>query len=605
MRKKRGKLLLPLLLSALLCPMLIGGCGTEADKPQSTSESAGASSNEKKTEEADKAQKEETVENTDYPEYLNLDSYYPFVKDEYKDQIELNIAIIVTTDFSEDPYTRYYWQLMEKVFNMKCNVTQVTNGQEYLSMAFASDDLPDIIIGAQDNFSGSQLYSYAVLEAQLLNWAPYVDETLMPRLSQVFKEYPDVKAGITFPDGGMYAFPYIMDPKNIEIMGIGEINMELLQKAGISEKPKTLDELTSVLYAFKDLGSDVLPVAGNWENQNPSGIILRALGYETCLDGDSSAISISLKNGKVVLPAADEGFKEYLEVMNQYYKDGIISKDFFTEDLITLQAQCAEKQVGVIARNMGYLNASPEVFQKYEAIPVLTSDANKEGFSVEKCYYTFGGCFISSKTEYPELCLRWADWMMTNEGTHAGWVGGHKNNEQLKVDGYGGWYMDENYSRRDVDRDENPDTWTGAVEYLRQKVAGFNMGSLGYVIGEDAYRQSLSGLKERAPEETWALDPTNAAYFYRTSAHEEYADYLRTDISTMKFFFDEETNDRIIEIESVLMDKMKNEIANFITGTRSLDEFDSYLEELEALGAGEYVSYYEGAYQIYQENLTK
>ena len=144
-----------------------------------------------------------------------------------------------------------------------------------------------------------------------------------------------------------------------------------------------------------------------------------------------------------------------------------------------------------------------------------------------------------------------------------------------------------------------------AVEYLRQRVAGFNMGSLGYVAEEDAYRQSMSGLPLRLAKDTWALDPNNAGFYYRTNAYEEYTPYLRTDISTMKFFFDEDTSDRIVELESVLKDYIENNIAKFVTGARSLDEFDTYLEEVKRQGAEEYVSYYAQAYEEYMANLAK
>ena len=194
---------------------------------------------------------------------------------------------------------------------------------------------------------------------------------------------------------------------------------------------------------------------------------------------------------------------------------------------------------------------------------------------------------------------------MTSEGTNAAWVGACKNNETLMLEGWGGWYMYENYSRCDVDRENNPNAWTGAVEYLRQRVAGFNMGSLGYVAEEDAYRQTMSGLPLRLAKDTWALDPNNAGFYYRTNAYEEYTPYLRTDISTMKFFFDEDTSDRIVELESVLKDYIENNIAKFVTGARSLDEFDTYLEEVKRQGAEEYVGYYAQAYGEYMANLAK
>ena len=537
------------------------------------------------------------------PDYLNLDTYYPFVKEEYKDQVSLDFAIIVSTDYSEKPEERYYWQLMEKVFNLKCNVTQVTNRDEYVTLTFTANDLPDIILGA--GLTNSQLYNFGVVEGQLLDVAPYLSEELTPQLMKLFEQYPDVKAGITLPNGAIYAFPYIIARDNPETYAVSSINVDMLKELGYEEKPHTLEELTEMLYAFKSLGDDVLPICGSWKSNNPSGMILRAMGYEVGKQEDETGALISVRNGKAVLPGADAAFKPYLELMHKFYVDGIIHKDFFTNDNIVLQAQTAEKRVGFMASNIYGTNPNPEFYLQFESLPVLSSEYNSEAFAVSNCYYSFGGCVISAKTKYPELCIRWADWMMTSEGTNAAWVGACKNNETLMLEGWGGWYMNENYSRCDVDRENNPNAWTGAVEYLRQRVAGFNMGSLGYVAEEDAYRQTMSGLPLRLANDTLALDPNYAGFYYRTNAYEEYTPYLRTDISTMKFFFDEDTSDRIVELESVLKDYIENNIAKFVTGARSLDEFDTYLEEVKRQGAEEYVGYYAQAYGEYMANLAK
>ena len=124
-----------------------------------------------------------------YPEYLNLDSYYPFVKDGHS--VELEFGIIVTTDFSEDPNSRYFWKLMEEVFNLKCKVTQVTNKDEYVTLSFAANDLPDILIGVE--LTTTQLVNYGMLEGQLLNIEPYLSKELTPRLCDLYEKYPEIK----------------------------------------------------------------------------------------------------------------------------------------------------------------------------------------------------------------------------------------------------------------------------------------------------------------------------------------------------------------------------------------------------------------------------
>lgn len=537
-----------------------------------------------------------------YPEYLNLDSYYPFVKE--GNEVEIDVTIVVGTDYSAEPSERYYWQLMEKVFNVKFNVTQVTNREEYITLTFAADDLPDLILGA--GLTPDQIYNYGVVEEQLLDVAPYLTPELAPRMTELFARYSDLRATITLPNGAIYCFPYIIAKDNPETYAVSSINVALLKEAGYDKKPSTLEELTEMLYAMKKLGDDVIPMAGNWENANPSHVILKALGYEVGRHNADTGAKISLKEGKVVLPAADAGYKAYLELMNQFYNDGIIDKDFFTNDLIVLQAQTAEKRIGLLGSTCYYTNPDPAFYLDFESTPVLNSQYyTGDAFAVSNNYISFGGCLISADTEYPELLVRWADWMMTDEGTNAAWVGANKYNDKIMLEGWGGWYMTENYSRMDVDRELYPDKWTGAVPYLREKVAGFDMGSLGHVTDEDYYRQTMSGLEYRPAYETWHLDPNNAGFYYRTNAYDEYTPYLRTDISTIKFFFDEDTTDRLIELEAVLKDKIENETAKFITGARPLAEFDAYIEEINKLGAEEYVGYYAEAYETFAANLAK
>ncbi|MBE5772003.1 MAG: hypothetical protein E7336_11610 [Clostridiales bacterium] len=534
-----------------------------------------------------------------YPEYLNLvDTYYPMVKEGYEDKVEIDVTIIVGTDFSADPSQRYFWQLMEKVFNIHFNVTQVTNKEEYITLTFAADDLPDLILGA--GLTPAQIYEYGVIEEQLLDVTPYLTPELAPQLNKLFEQYADLRSTITLPNGAIYCFPNIRDYDNPENYTVTSINVKMMEEVGVTEKPKTLDELVDLLYKFKALGDDVIPLCGAWENCNPSAMILNALGFETKDHTVQTGSKVTVRNGEVVLPAADPVYKDYLELMNKFYTDGIIDKDFFTNDSIVLQAQTAEKRIGVLGQRCYALNSNPDFYLDFESLPVLTSAQNSDPFCATSSSISFGGCLISSKTQYPELLVRWCDWMVTYEGTNAAWVGANKYNEGIMLEGWGGWYMNENYSRCDVDRETYPEKWTGAVQYLREQVAGFNMGSLGLVAGEDWYRQTMSGLPYVDKTETWAKDPMNAGFYYRTSAYEEYTPYLRTDISTISFFFDEDTTDRIIELEAVLKDKIENETAKFITGARPLSEFDAFQEELKKLGVEEYVGYYAESYAATQ-----
>ena len=64
-----------------------------------------------------------------------------------------------------------------------------------------------------------------------------------------------------------------------------------------------------------------------------------------------------------------------------------------------------------------------------------------------------------------------------------------------------------------------------------------------------------------------------------------------------------EQNQRVADLSTVINDHVTAECAKFIVGTRSLDEFDAYFEELKALGIEEYIEIYRDAYAGFIETL--
>ena len=532
------------------------------------------------------------------PGYINLDGYHPIVKD--GEDVTLHFGIIVGTDYSEDPMSRHYWQFMEQKLGIKCKVDQVTNGDEYITLTFAADDLPDVILGCA--LTPAQIVQYGTVEGQLLDLKPYITPELMPRMTELAETYPTLLPQITSPDGAIYSPPFMTEPASSgRFVGNISLNVDLLKEIGYDHKPETLEELVDVLYKFKALGDDVVPLCGAADAYPVNRIFMMAAGFETSW---SNYTDCCLRNGEVVLPGADPLYKEFLTLMKQLYDDGILDKDYFTNDMLAIQAQVAEKRIGAICAGAGEgIGPDPAFFHQFESIGPLTSQYSDKKIAPVNSTVSFGKCVVSAKTEHPELVARWIDWMMTIEGTDMGWIGAFKDSDLL-LDGWGGWYVNDKYSRMDVDIENNPGKWTGAVQYLRERVAGFNRGAVGCGIGENEFRQGQSGIPVLTMEESCRQDPNNAAFYWRINALDMYKGYDTIMLSSIKFFFDEDTNDRIIELQSLLKNHIEAETAKFITGARSLDEFDQYIEELKKIGVEEYVGYYADAYAIYAANMA-
>ena len=527
------------------------------------------------------------------PEWLNLDGYHPIVKKGTDKSI--SFTIFVGSDYSNDWQNRYYWKAMEQILNIRCDVTQVLSSAaaDTISTMFASDTLKDVTLGSR--LTPDQQVLYGQTEKQLVNLKEYFSEELTPAIAAIFKEYPHIEAGLTLPDGGIYAFPYITEIKNPSNYTKRQIRKTWMEEQKL-EMPKTLDELTKVLQAFKKAYPDSIPMGGGFAYANPSSIILNALGVITT---DSKGEAAAVRNGEIIIPAGDkEVWTAYVKTMAQYYAEGLISQDFYTLDNTQASAEATAGKYGIIGELDPFVVCPAEaMFQQYTCLAPLTSELCSKAFAAKNCNYSNGGCFMSVKAENKELIMRWADWMLTSEGTNAAWVGANKNDKEMMLDGYGGWYVNDQYSRVDVERVDvagGTDKYPNAVIYLRSKVAGFDMGSLGTTIGENVYRQKLSGLKILDYYDQYKLSTDNGDFYWRVSTMEQ-LDPVQ--ISCLpQAFFDEETSDKITELSTALNDYIENQTALFVTGKQSLDKLDDYFKGLEERGFSDYLKYYQEAY---------
>ena len=67
--------------------------------------------------------------------------------------------------------------------------------------------------------------------------------------------------------------------------------------------------------------------------------------------------------------------------------------------------------------------------------------------------------------------------------------------------------------------------------------------------------------------------------------------------------FTEEQTDRIEEIQMVTETLIDENVVAFVTGTRPMSEFDSFVEEVRRQGGEELEEIYAGAYATYKEKL--
>lgn len=536
----------------------------------------------------------------DYPDYLNLDSVIPIVKE---GETSPTLKIVMVQDAGAGSWDDLWISdFFSKALNINVEVEQILTAAkaERLNLMFMANDLPDIIMNM--GISANDIYKYGALEGQLLKLDEYINETLTPNIVEWFERAPEAEIYSTTPDGHIYCLPQIMVPEPGALTPRVEYNQSWLTELGI-EMPTTVDEMLDMLYAFKenDLGGtgNPIPLAAGYKTAsvNPGKILLAAIGgYAT--RGDAIGLDPVMRNGEVFLPVNDPTYYlEYLKVMNQLYTDGLIPENYFTIELNEVNALAAGGQAGMYP-DVIHVSGVADWSEWTYAVP-LTSELNSEKVIGEPPAITTGGFVVSAKTEYPELAMRLADAFFTVYG-RVMYNGVGREGELAEAYTYDHLlpYMDTVTNTMVLDEGDYPEGITGAYNYLVSQVSvHWKFGPFDHkeVIGE--YTELLGGSYVDWPE---AWNPAEPGGYARVELYEKVYPYMVATFPTI-YYVDEDTQIAMSDLSVVLKSYIEGQYALFVTGQRSLDEFDTFMTEIKNMGIDEYEQYFR---DIYAQMMT-
>lgn len=564
--------------------------------------------------------------------YTYWEPNWPIVKE--GETLNVSVATSVNSSYYKSPDETWFWRWSEEATGIDFDVRQITAEamDEQRNLMFASDNLPDVLIGLE--LTAGDLMRYGATEKQLLDLTPYINEETMPYLSLWFEKYPMMRTLATSPDGAIYSLPFTRLKTDYE--GSHETafyNMEWLKEVvdGLPEipstreeydawveatqdvLPRTLDEFTELLYAFKENHPDSTPLAGvasdSDKRKNPMSFLLNAFGYLTTSD-NVYGHDVALKDGQVVIPATDDDFFEFLKLANQYYTDGIICKDFFVADDLVYNAQITDNQSGVEVKNFVYaFLPEAEDYHKWDAMYPLTSDFNPEAAVLEADLYKVGGCALSADAQNVEEILNWLDFFYSDLGIFYLWCG-PINGSPDTLGMVEGFYYDVEKGSKVF-----PDVLNGDYENNLAYVytIGFgqtaSFGNRSHSITDESYAtmwQALQHLQGVADDQInrVTLSYDHGDNYSRICSATRVIPYVKTGFPSI-VYYDDATQSTIDEISLLLDDYIESEVAKFITGATPLTEenFQAFVDECNAYGAADLQAIYAEAYEDYLSNL--
>jgi len=464
------------------------------------------------------------------------------------------------------------WSTYEKETNMKIDFQEVPFSEltEKRNLTLASGDYPDAFYSAR--IPAADIANYGK-QGVFIPLNDMIDE-YAPNLKKLFEEQPNLRKGLTMPDGNIYSIPSYYDPSFFPML-IGTpiwIKETWLEQLGM-EEPQTTEEFYQYLKAVKETDlngngeADEIPYSGTGvgalidQLKGAWGFGTRGLGHKF--------VDLDTETNELRFFRTDDKFKEVLEYVNKLYSEELLDPEIFTMDGTKHYAKGTEGNLGstIVPNPVTVMNQDD-----YIGLGALKGPHGDQLYSHVKTPLVWPGAFaITDKNEHPEATLRWMDHFFGDEGATFYFMG--VEDESYVRNGNGELEFIE-----DITNNPNGLTMDQALTEYVTWPGGSYPGYVQpeYFKGSETLPNSVeAGEKaaEHGPEEIW-----NG--FNYTEEETSFRQSVGADIETF-----------INEME-----------ANFITGKKPFSEWDSYVEQVKAMGQDEYVKVQNEAYKRYNSN---
>lgn len=299
------------------------------------------------------------------------------------------------------------------------------SGTEKTNLMYASGEYPDFI--ANFNYASGT-------EAAIDDDIVFDMKDMLPEYAPDYWQYlqqEELYKAIATDNGAIATFAGIGTPSR----GPGEgfmIRQDWLDELGL-DVPVTYDDYYNVLTAFKNAYEPADPLWLTLDGVLSGELLCGGFGVKLKVDSQASSNSgFFLEDGEIKFGYMEDGLVDYLELMNKWYSEGLISTEFTTHITEMRDEGMIESILtggtGVFTRGDGLIDMLNKRGQgeNYHIIAIADAVQN-EGDIIPFGYSTDlqagGGIAMTTQCEYPELGMQWANYWYTDEGFILGTYG--------------------------------------------------------------------------------------------------------------------------------------------------------------------------------------
>ena len=305
--------------------------------------------------------------------------------------------------------------------------------------------------------------------------------------------------------------------------------------------------------------------------------ILSPFGTMVSRDGNYMGLN---GEGKPVFMPMEENYKEAVKWMRQLWEEGVVDPEYFTQDgsMQTAKQQAdGGSQVGLIFGWTADAQVGPNVnqFKTLEAVEGYDGNHYVEA-ATNYLDISDRELMISKDCKDPDTLLKWADEFYTDLAslqTFYGSVG-----SQITDNGDGTYNVDVPSDGSSLDTS----AWSNSLRDFGPKY-----------MNEDFYD------KVSLPE-----DQGDGVKLADDAINEKYVDTEKNCGFPMVQYTDEDLS-RITAIGTDIYKYVEAQYAHWVVDGGIDDEWDSYIDQLKAMGIDEFLQIQTDAYNAYKENLAK
>ncbi len=459
--------------------------------------------------------------------------------------IEQDVTLTYFTSAAPAGYHNYadmdWYGVEQEKTGVKIQYIHPSAGNEtsQFNLLMASGELPDIVKFNWLKFSGGP--QKAINDEVIYSLNDIIDK-YAPNFKKQLEADADLARHLKTDEGEYYTFPMIRTDESLIVFVGLMLRGDWLDDLDM-EVPETIDDWEVMLKAFKDVKGADAPFTDFSGGNIDYGAFSGAFGVTN---------GFYLEDGTVKYGPIEPGYKEYIETMIRWYKEGLIDPDIATVTRTIARTKMLKGNSGAM---MGYLGGDMGTMlsgakavgdDKFTLVGVAPPVKNK-GDVAKFGHREFKvsdpqGVAISTNCENVGVAARFIDWAYSEEGMMFYNFGTEGVSYEM-IDGYPKYILEEDQVLPE--------------KHIRINGPGLN--------DPRYYEQYLSTPQQKQSLSAWMK--TNQAKYAMpavtplTDEASEYATIIN------------EANTYATEM-----------FLRFLFGNDSIDGFDAYVEQLKALG---------------------